>query len=448
MKFKRILKAAVITALLAVSLSGCTRISTPEELLEPPELNLDKKAMKDAMEKFLPENSVLTTLPSLPGIDKKDTFSKADLNSDSMDEILAFYKDNNTKLLGLLVLAQNQDTTWYRLADIKLDSFDVLQYSVEDLNNDGTKEIIIGSYSDDSVNYGRKFTILEYKDKQLREALEMPYSVADIEDMDKDGYKEISVVSPSENISGSSLRIINLINGKIEKLSEISFGDNTDPYAIKIGDIYENQSAVFVDSFAGVYAGRTDIYFFEGKRLVPIKEINGLDLAEKTFPVQTKDVDDDGIMEVGFPFSPPDNQEITDPLKPWVKSYYRINQDATMSLVKQIYEDYKMGFLLEIPDSFSDNYSISANLAGTQIDINYITSDKQAYKLAQIKLISKEEWETTDQVLQIISETSEQVTGGKVEDESSQLSGDDKQQYLKMRSDILNLSNVAKPSGI
>ena len=80
----------MITVLLAVSLSGCTRISTPEELLEPPELNLDKKAMKDAMEKFLPENSVLTTLPSLPGIDKKDTFSKADLNSDSMDEILAF----------------------------------------------------------------------------------------------------------------------------------------------------------------------------------------------------------------------------------------------------------------------------------------------------------------------------------------------------------------------
>ena len=50
--------------------------------------------------------------------------------------------------------------------------------------------------------------------------------------------------------------------------------------------------------------------------------------------------------------------------------------------------------------------------------------------------------------LQIISETNDDITGGKVEDLSNQLTGKDKEQYIKMRSDILNLSNVTKPSGI
>lgn len=61
--------------------------------------------------------------------------------------------------------------------------------------------------------------------------------------------------------------------------------------------------------------------------------------------------------------------------------------------------------------------------------------------------MSKIEWEQTDQVLQIITESSEEIAGGRVEDFSQGLSDSDKELYLRMRSDILNLSNVTKPIG-
>ena len=203
-----------------------------------------------------------------------------------------------------------------------------------------------------------------------------------------------------------------------------------------------------IDSFSGIYEGRTDIFFFKDKKIKDIEDYKGFKLSDKSFPVQTKDVDSDGIMEIGIPFSPPDNDQLYDPLKPWVKSYYKINKDSTMSLVKQIYEDYKMSFLFEIPDSFENNYSITGNETSDKIEINFIASDKKAYKLAEIKMINKTKWQETDEVLQIISETNDDITGGKVEDLSNQLTGKDKEQYIKMRSDILNLSNVTKPSGI
>ena len=107
-----------------------------------------------------------------------------------------------------------------------------------------------------------------------------------------------------------------------------------------------------------------------------------------------------------------------------------------------------MSFLFEIPDSFGNNYSITGNETSDKIEINFIASDKKAYKLAEIKMINKTKWQETDEVLQIISETNDDITGGKVEDLSNQLTGKDKEQYIKMRSDILNLSNVTKPSGI
>ncbi len=431
----------------ALVFTGCTNIATPEELIEPPELNLEKQSMKEALEKFLPEDSTITALPNLDGVDKEMAFSPIDLNDDGKLEMIAFYKDKNTKLMGMLILSNKRDK-WEKISDIKLNSFDILQFKVLDLDNDKNKEIVLGTYSDESISYGKKLTILSIKDNKVTSILEMPYAGMALGDLDKDDSYEIAILYQNEEMIENRLRMMRVAGNKVSKIDEKIFPQGVDPYSIAIGNIYDDEEVIFVDSFSGIYEGRTDIFFFKDKKIKDIEDYKGFKLSDKSFPVQTKDVDSDGIMEVGIPFSPPDNDQLYDPLKPWVKSYYKINKDSTMSLVKQIYEDYKMSFLFEIPDSFGNNYSITGNETSDKIEINFIASDKKAYKLAEIKMINKTKWQETDEVLQIISETNDDITGGKIEDLSNQLTGKDKEQYIKMRSDILNLSNVTKPSGI
>ena len=403
--------------------------------------------MKEALEKFLPEDSTTTALPNLDGVDKEMAFSPIDLNDDGQLEMIAFYKDKNTKLMGMLILSNKRDK-WEKISDIKLNSFDILQFKVLDLDNDKNKEIVLGTYSDESISYGKKLTILSFKDNKVNPILEMPYAGMALGDLDKDDSYEIAILYQNEEMIENRLRIMRVAGNKVSRIDEKIFPQGVDPYSIAIGNIYDDEEVIFVDSFSGIYEGRTDIFFFKDKKIKDIEDYKGFKLSDKSFPVQTKDVDSDGIMEVGIPFSPPDNDQLYDPLKPWVKSYYKINKDSTMSLVKQIYEDYKMSFLFEIPDSFGNNYSITGNETSDKIEINFIASDKKAYKLAEIKMINKTKWQETDEVLQIISETNDDITGGKVEDLSNQLTGKDKEQYIKMRSDILNLSNVTKPSGI
>lgn len=431
----------------ALVFTGCTNIATPEELIEPPELNLEKQSMKEALEKFLPEDSTTTALPNLDGVDKEMAFSPIDLNDDGQLEMIAFYKDKNTKLMGMLILSNKRDK-WEKISDIKLNSFDILQFKVLDLDNDKNIEIVLGTYSDESISYGKKLTILSFKDNKVNSILEMPYAGMALGDLDKDASYEIAILYQNEEMIENRLRMMRVAGNKVSRIDEKIFPQGVDPYSIAIGNIYDDEEVIFVDSFSGIYEGRTDIFFFKDKKIKDIEDYKGFKLSDKSFPVQTKDVDSDGIMEVGIPFSPPDNDQLYDPLKPWVKSYYKINKDSTMSLVKQIYEDYKMSFLFEIPDSFENNYSITGNETSDKIEINFIASDKKAYKLAEIKMINKTKWQETDEVLQIISETNDDITGGKVEDLSNQLTGKDKEQYIKMRSDILNLSNVTKPSGI
>ena len=441
------IKPVLLAMAVALVFTGCTNIATPEELIEPPELNLEKQSMKEALEKFLPEDSTITALPNLDGVDKEMAFSPIDLNDDGQLEMIAFYKDKNTKLMGMLILSNKRDK-WEKISDIKLNSFDILQFKVLDLDNDKNKEIVLGTYSDESISYGKKLTILSFKDNKVNPILEMPYAGMALGDLDKDDSYEIAILYQNEEMIENRLRMMRVAKNKVSKIDEKIFPQGVDPYSIAIGNIYDDEEVIFVDSFSGIYEGRTDIFFFKDKKIKDIEDYKGFKLSDKSFPVQTKDVDSDGIMEVGIPFSPPDNDQLYDPLKPWVKSYYKINKDSTMSLVKQIYEDYKMSFLFEIPDSFGNNYSITGNETSDKIEINFIASDKKAYKLAEIKMINKTKWQETDEVLQIISETNDDITGGKVEDLSNQLTGKDKEQYIKMRSDILNLSNVTKPSGI
>ena len=441
------IKPVLLAMAVALVFTGCTNIATPEELIEPPELNLEKQSMKEALEKFLPEDSTTTALPNLDGVDKEMAFSPIDLNDDGKLEMIAFYKDKNTKLMGMLILSNKRDK-WEKISDIKLNSFDILQFKVLDLDNDKNKEIVLGTYSDESISYGKKLTILSFKDNKVNPILEMPYAGMALGDLDKDASYEIAILYQNEEMIENRLRMMRVAGNKVSKIDEKIFPQGVDPYSIAIGNIYDDEEVIFVDSFSGIYEGRTDIFFFKDKKIKDIEDYKGFKLSDKSFPVQTKDVDSDGIMEVGIPFSPPDNDQLYDPLKPWVKSYYKINKDSTMSLVKQIYEDYKMSFLFEIPDSFENNYSITGNETSDKIEINFIASDKKAYKLAEIKMINKTKWQETDEVLQIISETNDDITGGKVEDLSNQLTGKDKEQYIKMRSDILNLSNVTKPSGI
>ncbi|WP_347451520.1 hypothetical protein [Acetoanaerobium noterae] len=441
------IKPVLLAMAVALVFTGCTNIATPEELIEPPELNLEKQSMKEALEKFLPEDSTTTALPNLDGVDKEMAFSPIDLNDDGQLEMIAFYKDKNTKLMGMLILSNKRDK-WEKISDIKLNSFDILQFKVLDLDNDKNKEIVLGTYSDESISYGKKLTILSFKDNKVNPILEMPYAGMALGDLDKDASYEIAILYQNEEMIENRLRMMRVAGNKVSRIDEKIFPQGVDPYSIAIGNIYDDEEVIFVDSFSGIYEGRTDIFFFKDKKIKDIEDYKGFKLSDKSFPVQTKDVDSDGIMEVGIPFSPPDNDQLYDPLKPWVKSYYKINKDSTMSLVKQIYEDYKMSFLFEIPDSFENNYSITGNETSDKIEINFIASDKKAYKLAEIKMINKTKWQETDEVLQIISETNDDITGGKVEDLSNQLTGKDKEQYIKMRSDILNLSNVTKPSGI
>ena len=95
-------KLLIISILITMSviLGGCYKISTPEDMLIAPELNKEKKDMKEAVEKFSENKKSVNMIVS-------------DLDEDSVSEIISFYKNKSDDKIGMFIL-KKENALWMK----------------------------------------------------------------------------------------------------------------------------------------------------------------------------------------------------------------------------------------------------------------------------------------------------------------------------------------------
>ncbi|MDO4719733.1 MAG: hypothetical protein Q4A78_03650 [Peptostreptococcaceae bacterium] len=424
--------------------SGCSKIATPDELLEQPALNIEHRSIKDAVDQFLPEGSSLITISKNEKV-LQDSFSKIDLDSDGIFEFIFFYKENKSKFIQAILL-QEKGENWHKLCDIPLDAGDILRYQVEDLNNDMQKEIIIGAY----VSNISELSIFSFQDQQLRKIVQTPYESMDIADMDNDMSFEIAVLFREDDFSESRIRLFNIENQKSILLDEIIFEEFKEAYYIRIGRIYDDTKAIFVDSYTQIHSGYTDIFFLEQKKLRSYEEKFNQKLKDKYYLIRSSDVDEDGFCEIGYPYAPPDDLEIDYEKMngDYAVSYYKIKKDGSVHFAKQIYYNESIGLIFNVPQNFIYKYDIKRLDQDTRLICNYYTPSKESWPLFEIFLMEKEAAKEDQDELQLLGETQNQLVMGRVFDYSKDLEDPEKLNYLEMRTQILDLSKYIDLSGI
>lgn len=433
---------AVLIFALSIAVSACGKIATPDELLVQPALNLEHRSILEAVERFLPEGGNLITISKNEKV-LQDSFSKIDLDSDGSFEFIFFYKEKKGKLIQAMLL-QEKNGNWHKLYDIPLNAGEILRYQVADLNNNKTKEIIIGSYASNTT----ELNIFSFHDQVLRKIVHMPYESLDIADIDGDLLFEVAVLFREDDFAQNRVRLFNIENQKSVLLDEVIFEEYKDAYYIGIGRIYEEKKAIFVDSYTPIHTGYTDIFFLENKQLLSYEEKYGQKLKDKYFLIRSSDIDEDGIIEVGYPFAPPDDFE-TDYEKmgeDYAVSYYKIKKDGTRHFAKQIYFNESPGLLFEVPQNFIYHYTMERTENDNRLVCSYYTPSKKKHPLFEIFLMEKELFQEGQNKMQLLGETEEQLIVGRVFDNLEQGSESEQAKYAEMRKQVLDLSKVVKLS--
>lgn len=435
--------------LLSVSLylTGCFKIYTPEDLIETPVLNKSKKEMKEAVEKFRPPNSVPYSI-TLAKEKKTASMIIKDLDSDTNAEVISFYKNKSDEKIGMFII-KNVDSHWLKVSDMEFNTYEIENLSMIDLNNDGKKEVIVESYEIENKLNPRKCSILYFSEKHIEKLKETSYVVMEISDIDFDGVQEIFTIKRDLKNSQYIMDISYFDKNKIKFHKSRVLKNIRNPYNIEIGYIYEDQMAIFVDYMGINNYENTQISLIDEdiQKLVDSRDLVNFDTSSYHFNLQSKDVDNDGIIEVGYKFKAPNYSVpvIDDKEVGLVNGYFKINKDYKLELVKEVYEEYAYTF--NIPNSFKGKYTINISKDGFETNVNFINNLGKEYPLIKLSYIKRYEWQKNNALrndMQVITETQDNIIAGKILDYSDTLDGQDKIDYMNMRSDALILSNIIK----
>lgn len=442
-------------------LVGCADIATPDELLVQPAISLEKKAMLDAIESFLPDNAIIVTLTQDDRTEMRESlaredmdsendrgyvesFSRVDIDSDGSFELIFFCKDKKTKVVNGMILREINGS-WSKLQDLVLNADDILRYHIIDLDADGNQEIVIGFYSGDIMDIDRNLKIFSLYDGVMQEVLRTNYDVMDIGDLEDDGVQEIALVTPKKEQFKNEIRLMQFKGRKVTEIDSKWFEEFQQPFAVRIGRLDEKNRAIFVDSYAAEYTGETDIFFVRDKKLKRIQELYPIILEPKAFPVDSEDIDKDGIIEVVQTVPLPSNQaeEIRETGR-YAVNYFKLQEDGKKEFVRQMYFSEDFGIIFDVPFDFAGYYDMTFSENLTRMECSYYTKE-QKYGLFELVLIHKIEWSDKKDMYQFIDERGEHILAGRVYDRSEYLFGSEKKRYEMMREEVVNLTSVIRP---
>lgn len=356
--------ALIMVIVMMCSIGGCARILSPEELINPPELNVEKKEVKDAVTKFLPQNSELFPFPYAKE-KSESSLSLKDIDNDGSEEIVAIYRDKATFKIGILML-EKEYGIWVKKDDIKLDGIDITDYIITDINKNGVMEIVIGYESRNSAV--RKLNIFNSTPDGLKQIFETDYHRLSIADIIGDESNELVIASVTVEKSDNKVSVYSNEDGSFVRKNFITYPLGTEPYNITIGQLEEGRNAIFVDLYVDKSYGEFDVLVYDKNILYSI--INeDIDLINyQQIPIQSADVDKDGLIEIGNTLSSPvakekgygdegvyflESKSTFMPLR----NYYKYENKSFVK-VKEYFDESALGITMDVPKILWDKYIV------------------------------------------------------------------------------------------
>lgn len=164
---------------------GCNlELASPESLITPPKSNQEKLQQKQLVTSFLGREESLIMPEAL---NSANAYQHLDLDGDGEEEIIAFYTNKESNfMLGFLILKQSENQ-WFLKHKAVAYGTDIDYFSVQDLDEDGSTEILLGV----STGYGSQKELYLY---QMTEQ-----ELVDIADGEHVVYDQIALAHNKQN---------------------------------------------------------------------------------------------------------------------------------------------------------------------------------------------------------------------------------------------------------
>ncbi|MDD3193475.1 MAG: hypothetical protein PHE47_06450 [Oscillospiraceae bacterium] len=298
MRFLKIVLLAVCCLLLSACSSFQLNLT---DLMQSPKLNEDQAQIYEALTNAAGVSDVQLKYPKSGSY--RSAFVMFDLDMDGEEEALVFYIMPSWGGNVRIMVLDHQEEAWVSVYDAVGEGTDVAEVDFQVLTDSGRDCILIGWEQGTSDN--TNLSVYDYTGGQLRVLFESGYSQMLMEDIDQDGTKELLLGILKSSSKTGSIRLINDTQEGLQSVSRVMLGSTVTGFLdIEIGQIAENRTAVFVDAYTGGNQVTTEImaYTSDGKLRSLNSHYGGLSQPlVREISARCEDIDGDGILEVPVP---------------------------------------------------------------------------------------------------------------------------------------------------
>lgn len=383
--------AVVVSVLLAaVLLCGCTPFdSEVSDLLRAPKLTGEMQPVQKALEQSLTGNYTLV-FPSSG--EYRSAIIMRDIDVDGVNEAVAFYSTTIDNTVNIHIAVVDQiDGKWTVTSQQNLVGSDVERVMFDDLDSDGTQEILVGWNIYGNVD--KKLCVYEYKGSSMITILSQSYTSFITCDLNDDFSKDILVLNLNTTTALSQASYYSVSENEINEIGRCSLdGSVTAYYDPVVSKTNDGRFCVYIDAAKGAGLITEMIYFEDGILVNPFydPENPAESPTLRTSIVTSKDFDGDGIVEVPIMTALP------------VEAQFSVNEQAYLTtwsvfngneFVPKLYTllNYNDGYYLNLEKEQTDKITVVRDTEKRQrtvFEYDY-KNNKFGKELCHIRAVTK-----------------------------------------------------------
>ena len=287
------LKRIAALLLSAVMLSGCTILSSGDDLLQTPRASKSYLLLE---QKLVGLGENMTPISPQSG-QYRNTVIFEDLNGDGEDEAIAFMRQGAGGQIFVYIF-QLADDAYEQIGCITGQGTAIGSLSFLSFSKDGRNKGMILTWTlSNSVEHG--MTVCGMKDGQMQGLTELEYTDYTTCDLDGDDADELLALNYSDN-ARKCAQLYDYQEGKMVLQSQADATQDVQSIAnITTGQLESGEMAVFVDNkFEKDNGMQTDIYAVTGKTLDNLALTSGASTYRPVSMYYSDDVDGDGMVEI------------------------------------------------------------------------------------------------------------------------------------------------------
>ncbi len=328
-------------------LCGCKQsVASPVELIKKPRLPEDKVFPREHIYQDIPGGSRL--IRPLQSSDLS-SINYIDWDGDPTREVYAFYKTGAANKVGVIILDEGAQG-WSTLTTTEVVGEDIKFAEFVDFNGDGVKDLLMGVSMKGELFDA--LVVYEWRDGDYVEVYSDIYSHLTVDDIDEDGVLDIILLRFDRNkIAFASLA--SYVDGEFEIVDLIGLDEDImGYYNIVFGNATSDLKGLFLDERRGAHYVTNIVYYKNGKLAKAFDDR----LTErfpasltKTYQVKSRDINRDGIIEVGNRSALESAREQSGISTSYIENWYQWDGNRNLNLVYMRYFSELDGFSLTLP---------------------------------------------------------------------------------------------------